>query len=475
MKMKYIFLIGIIYGLLGFFHDAMAQQELNDNEITLAVEIELMNDKQITAHHIDVKTVDGVVTLSGKVNNLLAKDRAAEITQMIKGVRAVVNNLQILPVHLNDRELERDIETALIMDPATDAFELDVSVKNAVVTLTGRVTSWAEKQICTHIVKNVRGVKKVQNNISVQYELERTDPEIKADVEKRLASDVWVDDELVQVKVDNGLVRLSGTVGSAKEKQWATADARVIGVADVDNSALKVEYWVHDELKKDSKVIRKTDQEIGFSIKDALQWDPNVEDENINIIVDQGIVTLTGVVENLKAKNSAESDAENTTGVRRVRNYIKVRPDTEKGDEKIKKDVIEALERDPYTNRYDIHVSVFEGKVYLTGTVDWFFEKARAQEAASSVKGVVEVINNVRSNASWEPIGDKELEQDVNEEFFWNPILDDDKIQVSVDDGVVTLKGTVLEYRQKTEAKEEALDAGAKRVRNNIKIKAWSD
>lgn len=79
---------------------------------------------------------------------------------------------------------------------------------------------------------------------------------------------------------------------------------------------------------------------------------------------------LTGVVENLKAKKAAEQDAKNTLGVKRVKNYITVRPSISPTDAEIAQKVQEALLRDSITERHQITVNVLNKKVNLSGTVD---------------------------------------------------------------------------------------------------------
>ena len=75
----------VVQGLLVVRADAK-EQELDHKAITLAVETALLNDGGVRAHLIDVNTRDGVVTLSGWVDNLLAKERAGQIAESVKGV-----------------------------------------------------------------------------------------------------------------------------------------------------------------------------------------------------------------------------------------------------------------------------------------------------------------------------------------------------------------------------------------------------
>ncbi len=174
------------------------------------------------AHLIDVQTSDGVVTLKGSVNHLLARERAAEVAGTVKAVRAVVNLLEVLPARRTDDQIRNDVQLALLEDPATDLFELGVSVRDGTVILTGEVDSWQNEQLAVLTAKSVVGVRAVKSNIKVSQKLRRPEDEIKAEIEQRLAYDVWIDDALIDVKVLRGNVAISGSVASLAEKKRAS-------------------------------------------------------------------------------------------------------------------------------------------------------------------------------------------------------------------------------------------------------------
>jgi osmotically-inducible protein OsmY len=125
--------------------EAAGKVKPTDAEIAAAVEGELSFDASVPANDIDVKTADGIVTLSGKVPNLLARNRANRVVETVKGVRAVSNLITVTPVSRTDDEIHKDVEAALMSDPATNAYAIKTAVKDKVVTLTGTVESWGEK------------------------------------------------------------------------------------------------------------------------------------------------------------------------------------------------------------------------------------------------------------------------------------------------------------------------------------------
>ena len=204
---------------------------IQDIDITLAIESELMGDEAVDANHVDIITRQGVVTLTGRVNHLLAKERAEKIAENVVGVRAVINRIDVKPrLFSDDSELQKAIENALILDPATDSYEVTVTVDKGVATLTGTVDSWQERRLCETVAKRVPGVVTVKNEITVIHKTDRPDREIEEEIKAILANDVRVDAKLINVRVDSGKVTLAGVVGSLAEKNRAAMDAYVAGV-----------------------------------------------------------------------------------------------------------------------------------------------------------------------------------------------------------------------------------------------------
>lgn len=468
---------------------------VNSISITDAVENELKGDLAVPAHKVDVMTTDGVVTLSGTVDNLLAKERAAKIATTVKGVRAVVNDIEVSPSILRtDRDIRRDIEDALLTDPATDSYEVDVAVENNVATLRGTVDSLQEKALCATVAKGVRGVTAVNDLIEVNWPEKRLDSEIEADIEKALQWDAYVDHVLIIVEVNDGVVNLSGIVGSAAEKRLARIDAYVNGVKAVDDTELTVKKWARDDDLRQKKYVQKSEDAIRQAVLDALLYDPRVSSFKIDAEVSGSVVMLRGTVDNLKAKLAAAQDARNTVGVRRVKNRIKVRFDTVLSAPTIEKKIEDALLRDPYVSSYQITVDVTGAVADLSGTVDSYFEKVQAEDIASKVRGVILVDNNLTvendydayiydpyvedwylndydwywHGSNYPKMSDAEIKEEINDELFWSPFVDADDVTVTVDQGTATLSGVVDSRSEYLSAEENAYEGGAVFVDNDL-------
>jgi osmotically-inducible protein OsmY len=175
-------------------------------------------------------------------------------------------------------------------------------------------------------------------------------------------------------------------------------------------------------------------------------------------------------VDNLKAKKAAGQDALNTIGVWRVENEIDVRPVFSLTDEEIELNVEQALLWNPVVERFELTVFVRNKKVYLYGRVDSNYEKMEAEDVASRVNGVVSVANKIQVDDVWTWKGDKEIKQDILQQFSWNIFVYDDDIEVTVENGVATLEGEVDSIMELDSAIKDAFDGGARRVTNRLTI-----
>lgn len=472
--------------------------QIGDRAITDAVETQILLDQAVRLNDIDVTTTDGVVTLSGNVDNLLAEERAVRIAETVRGVRSVVDRLVVAPaVFRSDQAILEDVRDALFENPATESFDFDPAVEDGKVILKGTVSSWVEADIAQRIVRGIRGVTGVDNRITWEYESERPDFEIASEVEERLKWDVLINDGFISVRADDGVVELRGTVGSAAERSRAITKAWVTGVEDVDASDLRVDPDFRDKDVRSTPRPTVSDEEIRDAVKDALLYDPRVLSFKIGVDVDHGVVTLRGKVDNLRASRAASEDARNTVGVITVRNRVRIRTEAPVDDAIIESRVRDALRRDPYLEPYEVTVNARNGVVDLYGTVDSYFEKGQADDVASDVIGVIAVDNNLVVDHDFIPYAydpyvddwylhdyrwydysgdnqpyrsDYQILRDIEDQLWWSPFVDADEVTVTVDNGVATLTGTVDSWAERRAARKNAYDGGALWVENELEI-----
>jgi len=473
MSPRFVASLTLALGLAAPTLAAPPGEGLDDEAITNAIESELLLSDAVASHKIDTEVNEGVAHLSGAVDNLLAKRRAVELARTIKGVRSVVDTIQVDPPAMTDEALAQHVEDALLYDPATESFEVAVFVEDAAVRLTGEVDSYQEKVLAGEVAAGVRGVKSVDNDIDFTYDASRTDGEIAAEIDRWIDASAWIDDNLIEVRVEDGRVALEGTVGSAAERRWAHNRAWVPGVMSVDASGLEVEWWAHDADRRDSRYADLSDAAVQGAIEKAFLYDPRVLSFNPQVGVEDGIATLTGTVSNFAAKRAAEQVASDTIGVWRVKNFLRVRAaegDAMPEDAEIRTAIRSALLRDPYVSRDDVTMSVINGHVNLYGTVDTDYERDRAQTLAENAAGVVDVDNYVHAERDFTYSRDWEIEDDIRSELFWSPFVDQDQVDVTVRDGVATLRGEVDTWSEWLSAEENAREGGAKRVVNLLDV-----
>ena len=135
---------------------------------------------------------------------------------------------------MGDKQLHQDILDELEFEPSIDAARIGVAVEHGVVTLTGHVSSFLEKQAVERAVKRVKGVRAIAEEIEVRlpYDHKTTDDEIASRALDVLHWDTRVPDGVVSITVQDGTVTLTGTVDWQYQRQAAEDDIRKLsGVA----------------------------------------------------------------------------------------------------------------------------------------------------------------------------------------------------------------------------------------------------
>jgi len=149
-----------------------------------------------------------------------------------------------------------------------------------------------------------------------------TDSIVEELARRTLKSDSRVDVSEIQVRVQDGIVYLSGTVDSAAERRAAREDLM---------SAPEFEQVV-DELKL-RNYIERTDDELREAVKRALIRDIDIDSRGIAIEAKRGAVTLGGHVPSYAQKLEAETVVWWTPGVTEVMNRLQVDGQTEPADD----------------------------------------------------------------------------------------------------------------------------------------------
>lgn len=219
----------------------------------------------------------------------------------------------------------------------------------------------------------------------------------------------------------------------------------------------------------------KSDVKIREDVQEELAWQPNLKETEIGVIVDNGIVTLTGVVDHYMKKLDAENAAKSVKGVKAVADDIEVRykGSNIKNDTDIAKAAVNALKWNSSVPDEKVIPKVENGYVYLTGKVNWGYQKSSAERAVEGLQGVKNVFNNIEIESKIEP---SDIKNRIQKAYERSAQLEAKNIIVSVDGNTVTLSGTVDSVAEKEEAKRAAfLAPGVNKVINNIEVSFYRE
>lgn len=213
----------------------------------------------------------------------------------------------------SDVQLKKDVEAELAWDASINETQIGVAVKGGVVTLTGHLDTYAEKNAVEKAVQRVAGVQALAIELDVKLAPghARSDTEIASAAESAFAWHSLVPADRIKVKVEKGWVTLSGEVEWDFQRREAEKAVRPLtGVVGVSNNVT---------LK-----ITSTPGDISIRIRDALARHAESESQKITVNLDGSKVTLRGAVHSWAERSAAQNAVWSAPGVTSVINEIKV-------------------------------------------------------------------------------------------------------------------------------------------------------
>lgn len=478
---------------------------MTDESVAQAVREKLKWDSSVASDDIDVKVSDGNVTLSGEVSSYDQMRRAAMVARSRSGVQQVINSLTVSAGDLKDDDIRTQVQEAIADDSSLADSGIEAEITDGKVTLTGEVESWSQRSRAERTIGELAGVRQIDNQVTLAANAGMDDDKIREAVERRFRNDAWLDDSEIDVEVNDGTVALSGTVGSAvilerareQAQRWATT---------VDTSDLQVSWQDRREqgvtqtsgrdqtTTAETDTMARSDEDIREAIQESFADDGRLAGNDLKIEVENGQVTLSGQAANRLDKTEAARLARGIAGVSGVTNEIEISRSATAEPAGLQDRVARALKRNSELRDDDIQCKIADGTATLMGSVDSTYEKNKAESIASGIDGVSEVDNQIEvvgdtttgftyyeyygyPDYSYDyddnrdnELTDEELKDNVESEFFWSWSVDGSNIDVSVNQGTVTLTGEVDDLAEKQAAAQNAREAGAVEVRNDLII-----
>jgi len=291
--------------------------------------------------------------------------------------------------------------------------------------------------------------------------------------------DLWVDEALrldprildpdrIDIQVERGIVKLTGSADNLLEKEYATLESeKVAGVRGVINEiSLTPSGRTDDEIRKD--IVRRLSDRPGLKVK------------GLEVQVVDGSATLHGTVRSLGELKRAEAAVREVSGVLELHDRLNVSYAAPATDEYNRDQIVSALNLDPYLTGMGITVRVLDGVATLDGTVGNLYERRRAEEDVWRVASVRSVNDNLKTD--WirahgtrdnnpSPTDDQ-IRQAVQDALVQDLRIEHPRsIDVAVKDGTVSLEGSVPDMYERSALEADAGDiVGVDEVTDLVQI-----
>jgi osmotically-inducible protein OsmY len=222
----------------------------------------------------------------------------------------------------SDNQIRDDVIDELQWDPQISEPEaIGVAVQDGAVTLTGHVSTYAEKLAAARAATRVYGVKAVANDLKVKLSgSPRDDTDIARAIAHVLEWNVQIPEGRVRARVENGWVTLEGEVDYEFQRHEVERMVRnVRGVIGVANSIM-----VRPAASLDKPAVRP--ETIEAVIEEAFKREAEVDARHLKVEVSDHTAKLYGHVHSLKEANAAAAAAAAAPGIAKVESHLVVSP-----------------------------------------------------------------------------------------------------------------------------------------------------
>lgn len=216
---------------------------------------------------------------------------------------------------------------------------------------------------------------------------------------------------------------------------------------------------------------RRSDRDLKQRILREIKWDSRIPWASIDVVVSDGVVTLTGNVSSYVQKIAAQDAVHRVLGVLDVANDIQVQPVDRffRTDSEIAGAVRNALEWDALVPNELIKSTVSNGWVTLEGEVDYWRERSDAERAIRQLAGVVDVTNKITIRK--QAVDQKQLREEIEFALERRADREAERLRIEVNDGAVDLWGRVHSWQERRAVLGSISHAsGVTEVRDHLRI-----
>jgi len=213
-----------------------------------------------------------------------------------------------------------------------------------------------------------------------------------------------------------------------------------------------------------------TDRELMQRVENALEWEPSIDQSDVGVSVDDGVVTLRGNVRSHAEKATAERVTLRMYGVKAVANDLSVRLGV--GDERTDTDLaqaaVAALTWNTVIPTDRVTPTVSQGWITLKGALEWQYQKDAAARSVRDLAGVRGITNEIVVKPR---VSTADVRAKIEQAFTRSAGIDARRISVTTQDGKVILTGNVRSWAERREAERAAWAApGVTQVDDRLAI-----
>ncbi len=272
-----------------------SNQKENDLKLKARIEKVLGKEKDFSGYDINVRVVNGRVTLQGIVDTLTEKNHAQKVTEAVEGVSTIDNNMTIsTDGAVDDRHVYMEVRQELDGDPRLKGAHIKATLEKGKVTLGGEVVSSAQRKAALEAAAKSMGVKEVIDNIAVAHAEEMDDVDIVNEVSRAFGVEGVAEGKL-KVLCKKGAVTLKGEASIKEREKALEVAASIPGVKKVKAHLVDTE---KGELSKAARA--------AVEVKKAFATDDDLNGIPLDIYEEEGHLILEGLVADTSQKRAID-------------------------------------------------------------------------------------------------------------------------------------------------------------------------